>query len=82
LIAAGKTDAVEKSHIGWMKTDMFHRWLAWLRGVFDNGQPFSLLLSCDMVHRSEQLKHSPSEFGINLVLVPPRLVVHSMKPSL
>jgi hypothetical protein len=86
LIVSGKTEALEESHFGdggyrrmdhcepgWTTCGTFHRWLAWLRGGYDDGQSIWLILDCYPVHRQEAMKQWPAELGINLLFILPGL---------
>jgi hypothetical protein len=63
LIAAGKTIVVEHSHFGdvadhqtdhsqsgWTTHETFERWLIWVRGRYDDGDPIWVILDCFSVH--------------------------------
>jgi hypothetical protein len=53
--------------------DQFHRWLPWLRGIYDDGKPLWLVRGCYVVHRQREVKHYITELGIDLRFIPPRL---------
>lgn len=86
LIATGKTAMVEESHFGdigyhhadhsesgWQTAETFRRWLDWLRGLYDDGEPIWLVLDCYSVHRTEAMRSHAEGMGIHLVFIPPGL---------
>jgi hypothetical protein len=86
LIASGKTASVEANHFGdvgyhrtdhsesgWTTAETFRRWLAWLRGIYDDAAPLWLVLDCYAVHRQQSMKNFAAELGIHLLFIPPGL---------
>jgi hypothetical protein len=84
LIATGKTAIVEASHFGdigyhhadhsesgWQTPETFTRWLYWLSGLYDDGNPIGVVLDCDSVHRADGMRSHAEELGIHLLFVPP-----------
>jgi DNA-binding phage protein len=59
---------------GWMTPDTFQRWFAWLRSVYDDGEPIWLMLDSHSVHQQEAMKQYASDLRIHLFFIAPGLI--------
>jgi hypothetical protein len=84
LIVKSETPRVEQNRLGapnhyiltyslsgWTTASTFHKYLAWLRGNYQDQGPIRLVLDCYSVHRSAETRTFAASLGSTLHSIPP-----------